>query len=488
MKSSSDRAVIGVALGLGVLCLVLPPSVWLEVGTRLSPDGDVGDASVAHLVGQTGRIAATALWLFAAGWWRRTRVRDAVRWIATCPTRTWLAYLAIAVVLPRVVWMLLTHTIPHVDLAWYDIHAKDLLAGHGYVENGWPSAFWPIGYPAFLAALYRVFGMSLLAVKVAQVLLSYVTAALLWRVGRRVLPESGARLAALAFALCPSAILFTELLSTETLFATLLVAVWALVLNRDLDPWRRRVFLGLLVGLGVLVKPVLLPWPFIALLLAGDRTRPGRILLDLAVTYAVALCVIAPWTYRNYRAFDRFALVSTNAGFNLYVGNGPGATGAVRTIPESEFGSYRAMENEAERDAALRAAAVAAIRADPGRFGRLVPAKLAALLRDDSAALRWAASGPNVTDWSAARALVTRLALDGYYYGCGLLVVVWALRRGWRESPGGWAMLGSWAAYILLVHAVYYGDPRYHQVLWPLLALAAAGGAGALLRPGGLHT
>jgi len=54
------------------------------------------------------------------------------------------------------------------------------------------------------------------------------------------------------------------------------------------------------------------------------------------------------------------------------------------------------------------------------------------------------------------------------------------LLGGWRRrSPAqrrGWLMLWSWAAYLCLVHAVFYGDPRYHQALWPLLALAAADG------------
>ena len=78
---------------------------------------------------------------------------------------------------------------------------------------------------------------------------------------------------------------------------------------------------------------------------------------------------------------------------------------------------------------------------------------------------------------------MTRLSLDGFYAGCWVLAGVWALRRGWRRRGGReWAVLWSWAAYLAVVHAVYYGDPRYHQALWPLLALAAAGGVGALRR------
>lgn len=466
---------IGTAAALGFLCIVIPPSVWLRVAGAFSPDGEIGDPGVARLVAHSGRALGVCLWAFAAGYGQRARIHTGVRWIAACPTGRWLVVLAAAVVLPRVLWMLVTHTTPHVDLAWYDTHARHLAAGAGYLEHGRPTAFWPIGYPAFLAVLYGIFGPSLTVVKLAQVALAYATGVLLWRVGRSVLSEGGARLAALGYALCPSAVMFTELVSTETLFATVLVGIWHGLLCPDYPTGRRRVGLGVLLGVGVLIKPVLLPWPAFALLLHGGRAHPRRALLDVVAVYAIALAVVAPWTVRNYRAFDRVVLVSTNAGFNLYVGNGPGATGAVRTLPPEEWAPYDAMHNEAERDAALRHAAVAAIRADPGRFLRLIPAKLVALFRDDTAALRWAASAQPLP-WSPARALVTRAALDGYYYACLLLAGYGVWRRGGRANRASWLLLASWAAYLVVVHAVYYGDPRYHQAMWPLLALAAAGG------------
>lgn len=479
MTAARGRAVIGALLVCGVVCLLLPGGAWERLATLGSSDGTISDPGFQALVRSMGRLLAAACAILAAACWRWRWVRGAGRWVTTCVARDWLLLLAVAVVVPRLLWMFTTFTTPHVDLAWYDGHARNLAAGLGYVENGKPTAFWPIGYPAFLALLYRFAGMHIRVVHAVHVLLAYLTTIGVWTVGRRPLGEGRARIAALVYALCPSTVMFTELLSTETLFSALLVAVWCLLLSRDMEPWRRRMSLGLLVGLGVLVKPVLLPWPALAVVLLARPGTRGRAAYDALVVYVVAAVVIAPWTYRNWQAFGRFVLVSTNTGFNLYVGNAPGATGAVRVLPPAEWDPYYAMDDEAERDVAMRRAAAEAMRAEPGRILRLLPAKWAALLGNDQAALRWAGGAPGA-DWSAVRAFLTRITLDGYYYACWALALLGIVRRGDRAPAGDraspWPALWSWAAYLVVVHGVFYGDPRYHQALWPLLALAAARG------------
>src|SRR6185369_12519992 len=65
---------------------------------------------------------------------------------------------------PRVGW--------HFDMTWYDGVARRLLKGWGYIGvDGAPTAAWPPGYPLLLAAVYSIFGPSLLAAKVTNALL-----------------------------------------------------------------------------------------------------------------------------------------------------------------------------------------------------------------------------------------------------------------------------------------------------------------------------
>ena len=41
------------------------------------------------------------------------------------------------------------------------------------------------------------------------------------------------------------------------------------------------------------------------------------------VAYAACLAVITPWTMRNWAVLGQPVLISTNGGFNLYMGNNP---------------------------------------------------------------------------------------------------------------------------------------------------------------------
>ena len=86
----------------------------------------------------------------------------------------------------------------------YSRLAAGLLEHGGYLtDQGRPTAYWPPGYPLFLAAVYRLFGVDIVAVRVAQCLLGAATIAVVHRIATKVLDRAGARLAALATALYP---------------------------------------------------------------------------------------------------------------------------------------------------------------------------------------------------------------------------------------------------------------------------------------------
>ena len=61
------------------------------------------------------------------------------------------------------------------DGYWYHARAIDLAAGYGYRYGSFPTAFFPVGYPFFLASLYTLFGANPLVGKLANVLLSVLS-------------------------------------------------------------------------------------------------------------------------------------------------------------------------------------------------------------------------------------------------------------------------------------------------------------------------
>ena len=74
----------------------------------------------------------------------------------------------------RLGWMAAVDAAPMSDQLWYFQRAVGLLDGEGYSVGGRPTAFWPVGYPAFLAGLFAVTGPSLEAAKAANLALSAV--------------------------------------------------------------------------------------------------------------------------------------------------------------------------------------------------------------------------------------------------------------------------------------------------------------------------
>ncbi|MEW6772090.1 MAG: hypothetical protein AB1330_11985, partial [Bacillota bacterium] len=78
----------------------------------------------------------------------------------------------------RLTWNLTVHTYPISDFAWYHERAVGLIQGEGYSVDGRPTAYWPIGYPLFLAVVYKVFGPHFYVAKAFNIMMSSATVGL----------------------------------------------------------------------------------------------------------------------------------------------------------------------------------------------------------------------------------------------------------------------------------------------------------------------
>ncbi|HKV03993.1 MAG TPA: glycosyltransferase family 39 protein [Candidatus Acidoferrales bacterium] len=178
------------------------------------------------------------------------------------------------------------------------------------------------GYPAFLAAVFSIFGNSTRAVMLAQAVVDLATCLLIALIAARLAPEAVRRRAALAglwlAALCPFTANYTAVVLTETL-ATFLTALAILVLleaNRGAGPGApeatfsgRRTFSpwflgGVVTGFGALVRPetplLLLAAGVVA---AAKWWRPAdwRKLARMGALMAAGLLLpLLPWAARNW--------------------------------------------------------------------------------------------------------------------------------------------------------------------------------------------
>lgn len=179
------------------------------------------------------------------------------------------------------------------------------------------------GYPAFLAIIFRIFGMEhYRAVLLVQMFVDIATCFVIADLARRLLSPRAAKTAFLLAALCPFLANYTAAALTETweVFFTVLALDFA-VAGFEACGWQRWPACGLACGGAILMRPdgVLLPIAIELYLAALILVRPGRerppdrgvgtLQFSLRAGLVLAVSVLlplVPWTVRNWRTFGVF--------------------------------------------------------------------------------------------------------------------------------------------------------------------------------------
>jgi 4-amino-4-deoxy-L-arabinose transferase-like glycosyltransferase len=179
------------------------------------------------------------------------------------------------------------------------------------------------GYPAFLAAVFTIFGMEhYRAVLMVQVFVDIGTCFLIADLARRCVSARAGRIAFLLAALCPFLATYAAAALTETweIFFTVLALDMAVAGLASIGQARWWIGCGLAIGAAMLLRPdgglllaaieLYLLCRFVARLSA--RTRQSADVSSSAIVKAgllVALAAFAPlipWTVRNLRTFHEF--------------------------------------------------------------------------------------------------------------------------------------------------------------------------------------
>ncbi len=188
------------------------------------------------------------------------------------------------------------------DARHYDKAARTLLQ-----EGEWGEKYnrSPL-YPLFMAAVYRLFGTSFVAVRLAEAALGALLCFLVYQMGRRLFSEKTALIAAAMAVAHPHFLLVSVILYPTHLF-TLLTAL-CIYLLLIFDESKRPLHLlgaAAVAGLAALTIPAFFfTLPFIVLwLLFGRRWAAAAAFLIIFV------CLLAPWTLRNYKRYGRLTLV-----------------------------------------------------------------------------------------------------------------------------------------------------------------------------------
>jgi len=386
-------------------------------------------------------------------------------------------------------------------------------------QAGEPTAHWSYLYTFYLTAVYAIVGIHPIAARIIQVLIvGILTPWFIFSLALRLqssssllsTTDSGSQLplspvpsrllsssvkwktllpllAATWITFYPYFIYYSAALMTEMFYITAIL--WSLNLaigiayrhnNRaGKGGWINFALLGLALGIAVLLRQVYLAfipflWAWMLLVMfrtrqragvPGEKVKPrsGRVVAGFVSAGVVVAGMILPFTLWNYRQFDRFVLLNTNAGYAFFWANHPVHgddfvplfTPDMPTYQELIPPALRSLD-EAALDNALLDQGMRFVRADPWRYVRL------SLSRIDDHFIFWPKSDSSLLS-NITRVASIGLALPFMLFGAGL----W-LFNSWRLATGKlisrlWAVLLQPGSLLLLFFLVYVG---VHLLSW----------------------
>ena len=397
----------------------------------------------------------------------------------------WLALIIGFALVSRLTWVALSEwqPTPDDDAFRYDFAARALTDGQGYIHlDGTPTAFWPPGYSLLLAGAYRVFGNGIEVAQLVNVALGTATVALVYLIGRRALGARPALVGAAIVAAFPSLIFFTAVTLSEVAFTFFaLLGVYLLILEAHPDRRRNLVLLlaaGLTLGFASLVRGQALLLPIVAIpfwLRSGfGWPHIGNKLVALALAMGL---IVAPWSIRNVIEMDAPVLISTNVGVNFWIGHHESATGDFGPSGGDELVFSHPELNSVEREVQIntdgfRKGLVFAIN-NPSDELTLPFKKLFWLYYNDEEGLKWN-EGHGGQPFLNSGVRESLLALSNVYYFSVLALFLLSIPLWFSRSYPGRLLLASLVAYWTLIHLVFFGDPRFHAPIMPVVALLAA--------------
>jgi 4-amino-4-deoxy-L-arabinose transferase-like glycosyltransferase len=239
------------------------------------------------------------------------------------------AIVAVALIVRIVVVLATPSFVPQADAVDFDRTAVSLATEGNYptselTSRGGPTAIRPPLFPAALAAVYKVTGVTPKKTRwewgrLLEALFGAVAVLLTGLTGVRLFGRGAGLLAGALAAVYPPLILVGSSLLSESLFIPLaLASVWAALVHRDSGHRLRWALIsGVLLGLATLTRgngiALVLPIGFLVWD-ARPRSSWAALRAPLALV-AATVVLLVPWTVRNENVFGRLVPVTTEVGY-----------------------------------------------------------------------------------------------------------------------------------------------------------------------------
>ena len=383
----------------------------------------------------------------------------------------------------NLVWVLVIRIVPFSDYAEYWDVACALAAGTE-IPDAWYVAMYPhiLGTASILSVLVRLFGPSVFAVTLLNVLLTSGICYLVWLLGKALLSERAGYLAALLWAVTPCKLMLNSLVFSEPIYTFLILLFLLLFLrleksieNKPLPALCLAVLLGLLLAAVNLVRPIaailLIAAALWLLLLRGEKMASGR----LWALWLAAFLLMAGVFRLSGSLWDRHVEavlgqeIASVPWYNVYVGFNEETGGRYAEEDMDLLTAYLKQgmsANEAQESMIPRVKERLAAGID---YKRLLSTKLFSFLGADQL-------GGYTYRFTRPMGFVKlcMVICNIFYYGVFLAGIAGVVRAFRSRALGAGLLLPLYFLGLSLAHMLVEVSDRYHYSLIPVLILFAA--------------
>ena len=371
----------------------------------------------------------------------------------------------------RVLWVCLFDAKQLSDFAWYLERALSIAAGKGYLENGVPTAYRPVGYPAFLGGVLFLVHNSMFFAKLIHVGFSvgsiYIFYKLaIWITGSKEI----AGLAILIWAIYPNQIAYSSLFASEIPFVFfILLATYYLILESRRSMWLFALS-GLFFAAAIMIKPIALFAPVILIFMY--KVGKNRI-VALALVYIPIFILMGLWTYRNYTIYHVPIFSTSNVGVNLFIGNNPYANGTYR-YDKTVTSLIGNPTNDLIEGKLAQQYALEYISRHPFKSIALIPLKIVHFFLRDYEAVSANYHGMEGTEYFKIGLLKFLIFFSQAYYTIVMVLSVIGLWLSRKKLFHQYKLAAVFILYFVGIYLPFFGIDRFHYPVMPFLMLFSA--------------
>lgn len=360
-----------------------------------------------------------------------------------------------------------------VDSVIYDIAAINILNASPF-----DNARRPPLYPYYLALIYKVFGISPLAIELSQALVGAFSCIVVFYIAKIIFNEKTGLAAAWLMAVSPPLIFYSALRISETLtyFIFTLSALFLIMAYRSIRRMYECIFLiigGIFMGFLTLLRAEMLYLPVFIVIsfcfLLKDKKRLSYFVVLFLVASTALPCL---WSYINYKKYHKFIGVAVGTGRMLWFMTNPDDPldrESIQPIDVKDSIEY----NEELRREGLRYLTTNPFYIYPKLFAKK-------FFRFWISGHNYFISGLDVTLpssiklklWSVFTVKSMLLLYNSAIVILAFVSIIYLVVK--QGLSNMWVFIVLPIFYKMLVHSVVYSSPRYQIHIYPFILIFAA--------------